>query len=166
MRTRNAVAYWIVVALQVAAVVTYAGAKELSLRQSYDVILATAPVDPRDLFRGDYVILAYEVSRIDNCWMGDVGEDVYVPLRPEADKWVAENPASDYAGAAQRSDIVMKGKVVSQNRGTCQLVYGIESYYVPEGTGRNIERLRGQLRVRVAVNGYGDAILRELILPR
>ena len=34
------------------------------LRSGTEVLLKTAPVDPRDLLRGDYVILTYDISTI------------------------------------------------------------------------------------------------------
>ena len=34
------------------------------LRTGTDVTLQTRPVDPRDLLRGDYVTLSYEISRV------------------------------------------------------------------------------------------------------
>ena len=34
------------------------------LRGGQEVRLRTVPVDPRDLFRGDYVVLAYDISRV------------------------------------------------------------------------------------------------------
>ena len=34
------------------------------LRSGRDVLLKTVPVDPRDLLRGDYVILSYDISRL------------------------------------------------------------------------------------------------------
>lgn len=39
--------------------------KEYTLRTGTEVILKTEPVDPRDLFRGDYVVLNYEISTLD-----------------------------------------------------------------------------------------------------
>jgi uncharacterized membrane-anchored protein len=43
----------------------FIGFKEFTLRTGEEVLLKTLPVDPRDLFRGDYVILRYDVSRVD-----------------------------------------------------------------------------------------------------
>ena len=34
------------------------------LRNGKEVLLKVEPVDPRDLLRGDYIILGYEISRI------------------------------------------------------------------------------------------------------
>ena len=34
------------------------------LSQGREIVIRTVPIDPRDLFRGDYVILRYGVSRV------------------------------------------------------------------------------------------------------
>lgn len=47
-------AFPIVIALQVLAVLVFAGVREVTLRTGTEVVLQTVPVDPRDLFRGDY----------------------------------------------------------------------------------------------------------------
>ncbi|HIE31672.1 MAG TPA: hypothetical protein EYP67_04720 [Methanosarcinales archaeon] len=36
-----------------------------TLHFGQEIVLKTDPIDPRDLFRGDYVTLSYEISRID-----------------------------------------------------------------------------------------------------
>ncbi len=165
MRTKSSIGFWLAAACQVLIVLTYVGIKEWTMRSGRDVVLATRPVDPRDVFRGDYVTLAYEVSRLDRCWIGVVGEDVYVPLRSQGEKWVAGYPARTYAEAAGQGEVVMVGKVNNRTTDQCNVIYGIESYYVPQGTGAAIERVRGQLHVRVAVDGFGNAVIKELIMP-
>ena len=60
------------------------------LRAGTEVRLATAPVDPRDLFRGDYVILNYKISTLDPATLDGEkaltrNQIVYVRLGPGAD---------------------------------------------------------------------------------
>ena len=38
--------------------------KEYTLQTGKEVLLKTVPVDPRDLFRGDYVTLRYEIGTL------------------------------------------------------------------------------------------------------
>ena len=40
---------------------------EHTLRTGREIVLKTVPVDPRDLFRGDYVTLRYDISRLQAC---------------------------------------------------------------------------------------------------
>ena len=52
------------VILQLIVLAYMAGEREYVLRNGKVIHLRTAPIDPRDLFRGDYVRLNYEISRI------------------------------------------------------------------------------------------------------
>ena len=54
----------IVAALQTAVLGYMVGERAWGLRSGVEVILKTAPVDPRDLLRGDYVTLNYDISRV------------------------------------------------------------------------------------------------------
>lgn len=59
------------------------------LENGTDILLKTTPVDPRDLLRGEYVNLTYDMSRLDLSKLeGDTvfknGESVYVTLTPQA----------------------------------------------------------------------------------
>lgn len=156
--------------LQVLIIVGFAAAREATVRFGTEVVLQTVPVDPRDVFRGDYVVLRYEISSVELC-EGAPGSTVYLGLREEAGGvWGAgSHPQawSELAFAAEQGDVVIRGRVASGgfDFGRCQIAYGIESYFVPEGTGHRIERLAGRLRVRVAVDGDGQAVIKELILP-
>ena len=66
------------------------GHRALILRDGAEVRLAIVPVDPRDLFRGDYVVLTYEIGelRLDRI-AGDKafrrGDPIHVVLRPDGD---------------------------------------------------------------------------------
>ena len=48
--------------------------------------------------------------------------------------------------------------------GTAQIVYGIESYFVPEGEGREIEKIRDRkaLTVDIALADDGEAAIKSL----
>jgi hypothetical protein len=52
------------IGLQLAVLAYIAGEREHILINGKVIHLRTAPIDPRDLFRGDYVRLNYEISRI------------------------------------------------------------------------------------------------------
>src|SRR3954471_23915367 len=58
------------------------------LRSGQEARLEVVPVDPRDLFRGDYVVLGYRIGTVDI--PKDVttpftrGQQVFVTLRPDA----------------------------------------------------------------------------------
>ena len=50
--------------VQVLILAWMAGQREWILRTAPRIWLRTAPIDPRDLFRGDYVTLRYDIAAI------------------------------------------------------------------------------------------------------
>ena len=72
--------FWLII------VVGFIGIKEFTLKTGREIILETVPVDPRDLFRGDYVILSYGISTVSlnkkNNHTRDlkVGDNIYLTL--------------------------------------------------------------------------------------
>jgi len=155
------------------------------LRSGTEVRLATAPVDPRDLFRGDYVVLSYKISTLDPAQLdGDKdferNRTVYVRLAPGADGLAEAKGVHLAQPAAQAGETVIQGKVTST--GTCiatdngsmdcaagrraiRVMYGLESYLVPQGTGRAIERTdRKRLEVVAAVSSSGQAAVKRLLI--
>ena len=131
------------------------------------VLLRTVPVDPRDLLRGDYVTLNYEISRVapgslavtnPSQW---IGRTVYVTLVPEGDgrhyrggAILTERPAANIT--------FIKGTLTDPSR----IRFGIESYFVQEGKGRDYEEAirRGRMWAEVALAADGDARLRGLVI--
>lgn len=143
------------------------------LRNGREIVLDVIPVDPRSLFRGDYVILNYEVSRFDGARLE--GEPVkaqplYVTLARDATgKWQVAKAAPAMPKAVAESEIVLKGRTDRwTGRGRAgapiHVRYGIESFFVPEGTGKVLEQQVGEKRIRavVAVGRDGTAALKGL----
>ena len=154
------------------------------LTTGQEIVLQTEPVDPRSLFQGDYVILSYSISQIPLKDIAvdrqlDDGDEIYVTLVPNGDTW------KPIAIHHQRPDLTdgqaaLKGRVdyVWQDREgetpgtdcpecmTAQISYGLESYFVPEGTGRQLEEFRNEraLKVIVAVNEAGDSAIKGLVI--
>lgn len=132
------------------------------------VLLRTVPVDPRDLFRGEYVILSYEISRIPSegisGQLGQVGvfeqgRTVYVSLVPEDD---GRHWRADRFSFEQPSGLSIRGTITRGRR----IAFGIESYFVQEGEGLKYERaVRDRaLSARVAVAPDGKAALTGLVI--
>ena len=134
------------------------------------VLVRVQPVDPRDLFRGDYVILSYDFSRTSpdsiaglpanerGSWKKLEGRPVYVTLVPDtsgvhmrAGKVTVEKPSTG---------VFLKGHMKRYG----SLEFGIESYYVQEGTGRRYEQaIRDRhLSAELAVSSSGQAALKGL----
>jgi uncharacterized membrane-anchored protein len=140
------------------------------------ILLHVRPVDPRDLFRGDYVVLAYDFSRVPaggiagapasansqhqfapyGTWWDD--RPVYVSLEPQAD-------GKHYRAATISVDRPTSGRYIkgkfARGWGAGDLHFGIEALYVEEGEGRRLEQLRnaGQLSAEIALTPWGQAKL-------
>ena len=162
-----------VVALELAVLGSMVWDRVALLKNGREIELDVVPVDPRSLFRGDYVVLSYEISRFDG---GNVegelakGRPIYVAIAQDAaGKWQVRR-ASATRPAAGAAEVVLKGRSDRWRFGPVrqgsqvQARYGIESYFVPEGTGKALEKLVGEKRITavVAVGNDGTAALKAL----
>ncbi|HLS59717.1 MAG TPA: GDYXXLXY domain-containing protein [Virgibacillus sp.] len=122
--------------------------------------LELQPVDPRSLLQGDYIILNYKVNDLqveEAAW----NKKVKVLLREK-------NGIYEYAGnyqmdrewhkdyEEQPGDVIINGLM----HGNHSIIYGIESYFVPEGTGRELETSAKYAYVRVSESG--NALLEKV----
>lgn len=147
------------------------------LRDGREVVLAVEPVDPRDLLRGDYVTLSYNISRLPASLFSEPpaeeGEEerrtVFVRLKPDEDgvfQPVAARYGQKPEGAPAKDEVDIRGTTRSRWDGglhSMALRYGIERFYVPEGEGRAIESdLRERaFRMKVAVAKDGTAQIKS-----
>jgi uncharacterized membrane-anchored protein len=167
---------WIVIALQVLWIAGMAASKEVHLARGPVVLLETRPVDPRDLLRGDYVILNYAISSIERSNIrGAVpadayGKPLYVVLRQGA-RFHELTYASFDKPALQAGEVLLKGRAswTRRQRGAenqpedqrpIGVDYGLERFYVAEGTGNP----RGEITVQAVVDTDGSALIREVLI--
>lgn len=166
------------VAAQLLVLAWMAGEREWILRTGQSVYLRTAPIDPRDLFRGDFVHLQYEINSVKRDDSGSVAaavdrprhEVVYTRLRPSGDGLYEAVSAG-----ASRPDggVFLRGRIEDHWRmgwrgGNRQFVkYGIEQFFVEQGSGKAIEQRRGRrddlqvpMEVEVAIGSSGTAVIR------
>lgn len=160
--------------------------KEYTLRTGKEIILKTEPVDPRDLFRGDYVTLNYEIStlELDEVPAEDpyfeYNDRIYLALELEngygVPKKIYKNPPDDelyikgtvkeliYDWEAYEDSATTEEPYLKELR----IEYGIESYFVPEGRGLEIESQqwtgREGVSVKVVVDKYGNAVIKSLLI--
>lgn len=135
-----------------------------------EVRIKTVPVDPRDMMYGDYVVLSYDISRLDRAlWKGpgDIpkkGETVYVLLQNGTSGSGAYEAAGLYRSKppVQGADVVLKGRVDYSFDNTIHVRYGLEKYYVPENTGKALEQKAGRLVATVRIAPWGQAVLTGL----
>ncbi len=144
--------FWLIV------IVGFIAIKEYTLQTGEEVILKTRPVDPRDLFRGDYVILNYEIGSVDVSDFEE-GNTIYVGLQ------VDENGYGDSIGVYRNppEGLFIKGTVKKDSFRRSNVEFGIESYFVPEGEGRTVERNRN-LEGKIVIDKSGDAVLKAILI--
>lgn len=165
----------LVALLQTAALATMVYGRVTLLRDGREIVTEVIPVDPRDLFRGDYVILGYAFGRTQVPVPEGVsqGDRIYVTLREaEPEKWEVVKATAGYEPAGSASEVVLKGIVDNIYRPPgaelprASIRYGIESYFVPEGTGRELEaKVREKMISAVlAVGSSGDVAIKALVV--
>jgi uncharacterized membrane-anchored protein len=162
----------IAVALQTVALFAIVGMKQWTLNTGTPVLLETRPVDPRSLFRGDYVVLRYAISTLDTALpgMSDFGErtgPIYVTLRQDGEFWKAVSVHAARPEPAS-GDVVMRGEIryFMPKARSVEVLYGIEEYFVPEGEGRAIEQPRqdGKVSIQAAVDRFGKAGIKAVLI--
>lgn len=164
-----------VVVAQLLVLGVMAGQREWLLAHGQTVYLRTAPVDPRDPMRGDYVRLSYSLN---TGALADVrghhsrqpppkGSRIYAALRRDQ----GDVYQLDYL-SLQRPQLgpYLAGRVSHSHGGAAGMVhvqYGIEQLFVEQGRGKGIEARRGErnglqvpMEVAVAVGDSGEAQLK------
>lgn len=157
------------------------------IRHGREIVLPIIPVDPRSLFRGDYVILSYEAQRLPASLITDELDAArpshfYVTLGKTGDTWkpiaVSLKPVPPTA-----DQITLKARPrygywpgrmkpqasrtpPPQNEAVMQLRYGIEAYFVAEGKGLDLEQTAREkkLAALIAVDGKGNAAIKGLVI--
>src|SRR5258708_26517427 len=86
------------------------------LREGTEVTLQTRPVDPRDLLRGDYVVLGYDISQLPagsllNQPTGTRNPMVFVKLAPKRDGLYEAVSVHAEAVAVTSPDVLIRGRV-------------------------------------------------------
>jgi uncharacterized membrane-anchored protein len=150
------------------------------LREGTEVTLQTRPVDPRDLLRGDYVVLGYDISQLSagsllNQPTGTRNPMVFVKLAPNHDGLYEAVSVHADAVAVASPEVLIRGRVAygatcgSSGSAFCdklQVRYNLESYFVPEGEGRKLEQALNQRKLTVvaAVLPSGRAAIKRLLV--
>jgi len=175
----------LVAALQSAALAYIVVARDHLLKNGREVLLNVQPLDPRDLFRGDYVTLGYEITSISGEALGpkgDVPEGIergstfYAVLKQQQNAWSVARISANYPADVPADGVIIKGRVraiytipTTRQQAAVTTVlgrYGIETYFVPEGTGKALEdKVRSaSIKAIVALGADGTAALKGLIV--
>ena len=155
------IVFFAVVAAQMIGLVTLAAVKQYVVSSGTEVVLQGAPVDPRSLMQGDYAILDYEIADIPEDIKTDFapGYEVIVVLVERDEVWMASRYLGNDRIPKRNGEVFIRGQMQSSGR----IDFGIGTYFVAEGTGREIERAR-DLKIRVSVSDDGDATVTGVIV--
>lgn len=159
---------FLVVLFIVVIIATYEIGKEHILQTGTEIFLRTQPVDPQDLFRGDYVNLSYDISWFDAGQMRSsyvrhfaLDETVYVTL----------DRSSEYVSIKQihydppLGDVYLKGRVTDIDGDRVKVSYGIEKFFVADRFRRPPDGESDQKNIGVlaAVDRRGNAIVKKVL---
>jgi uncharacterized membrane-anchored protein len=182
------IGFHLLVLLQIVLLMSLLGFKELTIITGQQITLRTVPVDPWDMFRGEYVALRYGFSRLNEYDLSDwrhpdevlgalqKGETVYVSMRRDGRFWEFESISRKMP---ETGTVFLRGTVTSytpshqaknshetSTEKRAEITYGIESYFVQHGTAIDLERKQQQrgnvLAVDVRVDRWGRAIIRNV----
>ena len=129
-----------------------------------EIRVRTVPVDPRSIFRGNYVRLGYDFGTLpEDALPGEdhlrPGEVVYVRLEP------GEGDVHEFAGASldePAEGVYLRGHLAS-DYAPYRVRYGIEAFFAPKEKALALEKnLRGGGTAVLMVTGGGKAALKDV----
>lgn len=142
---------YLVLVVQVAGLISLY-AYHAATRELPGYLLQTRPVDPRDLLRGDYVILSYDISSLPKEWKPEDFPNgrAYVTLKPADKFWTIASVSPEWPKTGQ--------PVLAAQLNGRTLLYDIEKYFVPEGMGNPPL----PITVEIVIREGGRAQIRQL----
>ena len=160
----------LVLALQSAWLLGTVVVQEHALAAPNVIMLETRRVDPRDLLRGDYLILNYKISDVPaNLFSPPVTEDlpaganIFVALAPGTNGLYEVRRASASEFMPEAGQVLLRGQSAfagGNAANSIHVAYGIRNYFVAEGAGNPA----GKLTVQAAVGGSGRASIRQVFV--
>lgn len=162
---RPAIGLWLTTLIWVAVTGGLWAYHDYQLKNGQEIVLKTVPVDPRDVLRGDYVVLRYEISSAerddeDEPWLFQQNQVVFVSLEEDRGDWAIAEVGHEPPPVG----LFLRGRIRSATPGRLEITYGIESFFVPEGEGRKYEeaRNRDRLWAVVSVSPHGVPHLKRV----
>jgi len=161
----------LVLALQSAWLLGTVAVQEHAFATGKVIQLETVRVDPRDLLRGDYLILNYKISDVPtNLFAPPVNKDlpagtrIYVALAPATNQFYIVARASTNELVPAGGEVVLRGQSAwtrwNAPTNSIHVEYGLERFYVAEGTGNPT----GKLTAQVVVPASGRGRVKEVFV--
>ncbi|WP_185233585.1 GDYXXLXY domain-containing protein [Teredinibacter franksiae] len=167
----------VAIAAQLLVLLVMAGKREFILAKGDIVYLRSAPIDPRDPFRGDFVRLQYDFNRISiSEYHGQKpfakfrrGDIIYGVLKPQDDQVYFVNHFTD---SPTNDELAIKGRITTKaysrqpNPTHLNAKFGIEQYFVQQGKGKEMEATLGSrnslqvpVEMKIALGDDGTAVI-------
>lgn len=145
-----------------------------------EVILRIEPYDPRDPFRGDYITFRYsdlstipaqyftnnfsqELQSKDTVYVTlEQGGNYFLPVKISAQK--PDNTKITIKGTVKKFNYAYETNEVLPYLESVNIKYGIEEYFIHEGTGQNIFFDDKETVAKVAIDENGNAVLKEIYI--
>ncbi|WP_062197492.1 GDYXXLXY domain-containing protein [Massilibacterium senegalense] len=113
-----------------------------------EITLATRPIDPKDLFYGEYVYLSYEIEQVPFSKYKGIplkfGDAICAELEQHGDQYEVKKITRKCPKSVDGTNVVLKGRykgeIYNENgKNDMFLDYGIHRYYVKEGDAKQFE---------------------------
>jgi uncharacterized membrane-anchored protein len=164
----------VLAALQIVFLLGVAASSYVVLGYGQEIRIQTIPLDPRDPLYGDHVNLKFSISELPaSLWkesgeLPNRGKVVYVLMkRKTGDSSSVYDAVAAYAHkpSVAQDEVVIKGRMrYSYNNKFIHVEYGLEKFYVPENTGKQLEEQarKGNMLARVKLASWGRSVLEGL----
>jgi uncharacterized membrane-anchored protein len=134
--------------------------KEQLLTEGTTILLELAPVDPRSLIQGDYMVLRYKIARLEALY--EAKQDGYLVIERNDDQIAQFKRIYDENTPLEASSLLLRFR----KRGS-EIRLGAESFFFQEGHAKYYENARyGELKVTPSgesvLVGLRDAELKPL----
>lgn len=168
------------IVFQLVALLWMASSRELIIQTGHQVKLQTAPIDPRDLFRGDFVRLNFEMNQLPVSFLAahlqgkdlKKGVKLYALLDKDQHGYIQVTGLTDQVPESDKlfigARLARKHSKRSGKQTPLKLKYGIEQYFVEQGKGLALEKKRGTrtglqvpMIMQIALSDSGTAVLKS-----
>jgi uncharacterized membrane-anchored protein len=152
---RSASAIWLVVALPLLLLGSFVAAKSATLLHGQRICVRASVVDPCDLFRGDYLMLAFDTPAVKNIAEGTELYVVYGRPSGKSKLWKSVSLSKNHPQIAN-GQICVKGTVKNQ-----ALEFPFSRAFISQGLGKTVNS-NSELEAELVTDGDGNAVLAGL----
>jgi uncharacterized membrane-anchored protein len=159
--SRSKKPYILAVAVQLAILAGLGAFNMYVLATGRTVPLSTVPADPWDMFRGNYLVLRYDISTIRTTQDFQPGQEVFVVLEKKNPYW-SVSYVLDKMPKLTDDEVALKGKIAYTTPKEIHMHYGLEQYFLPEGNALLSSSSRPD--VEIAVDQFGNSAIKQVML--